>query len=117
MSIDNLDTIDGTALDTETGELVLLISDHFNWSNEQLHLSILQDKINAYFRYVSSGQVYEMYPEAKKGGIRIDCICSFPAPPSTDWFVEEVRKAAAPLKVGFTFKVLPEEYMAQDAKQ
>ncbi len=109
MSIDNPETVDGIGFDKTTDEVVLMISDHFNWSDEQLHLSILQNKINAYFNFVTSGQLHEMHPEAKDKGLRIDCICSFPAPDSTDWFAEEVRKAAAPLNIGFNFQTLAPE--------
>ena len=109
MSIDNFDTIDAIGFDESTNEVVLMISDHFNWSDEQLHLSILQSKINAYFNFVTSGQLYEVHPVAKESGLRIDCICSYPAPDSTEWFAGEVRKAAAPLNIGFNFQTLAPE--------
>lgn len=46
MSVLNSDVLDGVA--HNNGELVMLISDHLDWSNEGEHLLALQDKINAY---------------------------------------------------------------------
>ena len=115
MTIENPEVIDAIGTDTVTGEVVLMISDGLNWSNEHHHLSLLQDKINAYFGVV--GQLREAHPEAKKHGMRIDCICSHPAPESTAWFAEEVRKVAAPLGVGFEFKTIPQDMLAQQATE
>ena len=44
MSVLNSDVLDGVA--HNNGELVMLISDHLDWSNEGEHLLALQDKIN-----------------------------------------------------------------------
>lgn len=63
MSIDQLDKIDIISTDKQ-GETVLYIADHFEWMEEEKHLLLLQDKINAYLQFIESGQIFEEYQAA-----------------------------------------------------
>jgi len=58
MAIDQPETIDAAGTDRETGEIILTIVDAWNWTNEQSHLSALQAKLNAYFGFIESGQMF-----------------------------------------------------------
>lgn len=67
MAIDNLDTIDGMAIDKERQALVLLLTDHLPFEgagalSEKDHLLLLQDKINAYISFIEAEQFRETYP-------------------------------------------------------
>lgn len=48
----------------DENKLVLMIADHLDWENELQHLSLLQDKINAYVSFIESGKIYSVYPDA-----------------------------------------------------
>lgn len=61
MSIAELDKIDGIGTNKEESVLRLMISDHMNWDYEDLHLEILQDKINVYLQYLETKQYVEKY--------------------------------------------------------
>lgn len=68
MAIDNTNVIDGIAIDKNRKALCLLLIDHFAWNrnntlNERDHLILLQEKINAYIRYLETKQFEEQYPE------------------------------------------------------
>jgi hypothetical protein len=68
MAIDNTNVIDGIAIDKNRKALCLLLIDHFAWNrnntlNEHDHLILLQEKINAYIRYLETKQFEEQYPE------------------------------------------------------
>lgn len=69
MSIDQLDKIDfiSTAPD---GKVVLTISDHLIWDQENTHLFQLQSKINSYLHFIESGQIFDSYP-ASKGKVKL----------------------------------------------
>jgi hypothetical protein len=71
MSVEQPNVIDVVSRD-KNGRIVLSISDHLDWENTREHLVILQEKINAYLNFVDSGQVYEMYPEARGSPIEIE---------------------------------------------
>jgi hypothetical protein len=46
-----------------SGEICLTISDHLEWRSD--HLLTLQEKINAYLRFIESGEIFASYPDAK----------------------------------------------------
>ncbi|MDI9364685.1 MAG: hypothetical protein QM541_07020 [Flavobacterium sp.] len=70
MSIEQADKVD--AISTLNDEKVILtISDHLEWDENEQHLQFLQDKINAYLEFIESGQIYEHYPKANTAKVII----------------------------------------------
>lgn len=63
MAVDNQMTVDGIGKSKEPGELILLIADHLDWSDEKGHLTMLQNKINAYALFIESKQYKNIYGE------------------------------------------------------
>lgn len=61
MSIVDLDKIDAAGKDKNENALKLMIADHLDWEYEDIHLEILQDKINVYLQYIESKQYVEKY--------------------------------------------------------
>lgn len=59
MSVVDRNVIDFWHVDDD--KITLCISDHIPWDDEIInaHLVILQDKINDYLDYITSGQIYE----------------------------------------------------------
>ena len=64
MSIIDNRTMDGAALTDDKG-ILLLLTDHLDWSDEYQHLMMLQDKINAYITFLEEKQYEEIYKEAE----------------------------------------------------
>ncbi|WP_029743570.1 DUF6572 domain-containing protein, partial [Streptococcus suis] len=57
MSITDLDQIDGTGLDKgNVNQLNLMIADNLDWECPEIHLELLEDKLNNYYHYIKSGQ-------------------------------------------------------------
>ncbi|WP_017815751.1 DUF6572 domain-containing protein [Paenibacillus shenyangensis] len=65
MSILDRDKVDGIGKNEEENKIALLIADHLNWDNEIEHLTLIQDKINAYISFIESGQAYNIYEDIK----------------------------------------------------
>lgn len=63
MSVLDVNKIDGIGISEDGKSLVLLITDHLDWSNEYEHLIKLQDKINSYISYLESDQYKDIYPD------------------------------------------------------
>ncbi len=61
MAIDNQMSVDGIGKGKEPDELVLLIADHLDWTKEKDHLTLLQNKINAYAMFIESKQYKNVY--------------------------------------------------------
>lgn len=87
MAVDSPKVIDAVGIDNATGEVVLTIADHLEWTSLHDHLAILQDKINSYLGYLESGEMSESYPQGKGRRVRIDIICKHEPPePAIEFF-------------------------------
>lgn len=72
MSVAETNKVDGMGKDKKTGELLLLITDHLDWSQEGEHLLLLQDKLNSYLGFIQSGQYAATYPNDRFTGFVIE---------------------------------------------
>jgi hypothetical protein len=99
MSLENTYTIDAAGVENQSGLTVLTIADSWDWNDVQSHLLALQDKLNAYFQFIESGQIWESYPTARGRKIAIDIVGRFPVPPTVEEFLEKAEQAAALLDV------------------
>jgi hypothetical protein len=105
MSLDDVDVVDAVGTETGDGTVVLSIIDGWDWSDEQRHLRALQNKLNAYFGFVESGQIYEAYPEADGQPLRIDVVSKFPFPEAGLALLEKASAAAAQLNMTVAHRV------------
>jgi hypothetical protein len=65
MSILEKNKVDAIGKSKIENKVALMIADHLDWENELEHLTLLQDKINSYISFIESGQVYNVYSDAK----------------------------------------------------
>jgi hypothetical protein len=72
VSLDSPNTIDLIGTDNLTGSVHLTVVDTDDWSNENDHLKRLQDKLNAYLRFIESGEIEQSYPDSLGRHRRID---------------------------------------------
>jgi len=94
MSVEQTDTIDFASIDKASSDLWLTISDHLPWDeNEGNHLILLQDKLNAYLRFVESGEVLEKVPGAEGRRIVINLVGKFPLRQKAASFLEKAHAA------------------------
>lgn len=60
MSVEDKNVID--FISEKGNNVVLTISDHLEWDEDNEHIFLLQEKINAYLAAIESRQLYEIYP-------------------------------------------------------
>jgi hypothetical protein len=72
MSVDNSNTIDIASLDREANVVCLTVSDHLPWAASLDHQFILQEKLNAYLRFIESGELIEKFPDYEGLPVLID---------------------------------------------
>ena len=66
MAIEKTDVVDAVGVETATGDVVLTIADHLDWErSETQHLQMLKEKLNAYLRFIDSGELLQTYPAAE----------------------------------------------------
>ena len=80
MSIEQKGVIDVLTRSQETGDVTLTISDHLDWAEPLQHMALLQAKIDAYLRFIASGQVWARCPDAVGKGIIIQVAFRCPPP-------------------------------------
>jgi hypothetical protein len=76
MTVDDRNVVDSIGIEKEGGTVVLTICDHRVWGDHS-HLVALQNKLNDYFGFIESGQIYEACPDANGRSIRLDIACQF----------------------------------------
>jgi hypothetical protein len=105
MSLDNIEMVDAVGTENSTNTVVLSIMDSWDWEDQQKHLAALQDKLNAYFGFVESGQIYEAYPEATGKSLRIDIISRYPMPEAGHGVLAKASDVASKLNMSITQRV------------
>ena len=102
MSVEQTDVVDIISIDRETGQVVLTISDHLDWSDSVGHQAILQKKLNTYLAFVESGEILEQYPKAKDRPVAFKVVFRVPPDDSGRTFVEKARAVIE--SAGFTLR-------------
>ena len=110
MTVEDLGKIDVTAIARESGDVILVISDHLDWDeNEGEHLFALQNKLNAYLEFIESGQVYAKIPRAVENKIIIEVVGKFSLSDEAKKFYRLAGKAIEELGYTLRFKHAPSE--------
>lgn len=95
---------DAIGADINNGKIVLSILDSSNWTDERTHLERLQAKLNAYFSFIDSRQIYDDYPDAEGRGLVIDIVTKFPIPESASGFLGKAATAALTVGAELTYR-------------
>ncbi|MFF2484316.1 DUF6572 domain-containing protein [Paenibacillus sp. NPDC058071] len=102
MSVLDKNKIDGIGKSESDNKVALMIADHLDWENELEHLTLLQDKINAYLSFIESGQIYNVYPDAKSvDGFIIDLRFRYKPTENCNKLLEFFRKSTQDLNIEF----------------
>jgi hypothetical protein len=79
MSIEQADKIDFVTIEHKTGDVLLSISDHLSWEDDEgEHLLMLQTKLNTYLAFIEGGQIHRDIPETVGRPVVINLVGKFP---------------------------------------
>lgn len=107
MSVEDKNKIDAISTNKEN-QVVLTISDHLEWNENNEHLIILQDKVNSYMDFLESGQIYESYPSAVGKKIMIQIVFKFLPNRKGEEFIGKVEEIIKANGYNFNFYQLVE---------
>lgn len=65
MSAEQTDVIDIISTERLTGDVVLTVSDHLNWSDIAAHQLLLQSTLNRDLAFVESSEILKHHPNVK----------------------------------------------------
>jgi hypothetical protein len=108
VAIDQTASIDLATIDHASGDLWLSISDHLPWGEDDdgPHLLLLQEKLNAYLRFIESGEVIERIPEASDRNVVINLVGKFSLSPRAEAFFQIACAAIAEAGFRLQFTLL-----------
>lgn len=107
MSVEDKNKIDAISTNKQS-QVVLTISDHLEWNDNNEHLIILQDKVNSYMDFVESGQIYESYPSAVGKNIIIQIVFKFLPNKKGEEFLGKIEKIIKENSYDFNYYQLEE---------
>jgi hypothetical protein len=104
MTVEDNTIVDAVGVDVGSGHVVLTISDHLDWDDEQDHLRTLQEKVNLYLAFIESGELVMKYPQAAGRHPRIDVVFRTRPSGRALGFLETVRKTIESAAIGFGWR-------------
>jgi|ERR1035441_5998342 hypothetical protein len=107
MALERPETVDAVGVENDSEFAVLTIADAWDWQDEQKHLLALQAKLNSYFSFIESGQLWESYPEAAGRQLVIDVVGKFPLPQVGIDLLERASDVCADLSVKIRYRHYP----------
>lgn len=113
MSVEETWSIDAIGVDKQTGDVILTVSDHLEWSDNLKQQTLLQAKLNAYLRFVESGEILERYPNAKERRVVFCVVFKFAPDQEGQQFLARVRQVVESAGIGFRYEVLAVSYRAE----
>lgn len=99
MALERTDVVDAIGIEEATGAAVLTIADAWDWTNDREHLLALQAKLNRYFDFIESGEIWKTYPEAADRDLVIEVVGRFPISPAGRELLRRASEACADLGV------------------
>jgi len=91
MSIIETNKIDAMGLSKDGNGLMLMLADHLDWEDEAEHLTLLQEKINAYLGFIESNQYSDTYPDIAFEYYIIDVSFKYEATENCLKFIEVIN--------------------------
>ncbi len=112
MSVTDEKIIDFAGLDKNGKRLILTITDYLTWGEEtdDVHLLMLQNKLNVYLQYIESGEVNEEFEPDKYNYIVISIIAKYPFSAECLKFLSMSKKAINEAGFGLEWEFMPSCY-------
>ncbi len=104
MTVEQSDVVDSIGVDIQSGSVVLTVSDHLDWGqDEEGHLRLLQDKLNTYLRFVESGELHLAYSDAKGRPVLVEVVFKHAPSHAAREFLSRARAAMSSAGMMLTF--------------
>ncbi len=104
MSVAQTNVVDAIYTDTETGRAILTVINHLDWEDKE-HFLTLQEKLNAYLRFVESGELLDSYPDAQGCDVLINVVCKYAPTDEAKSFLNKVKDVIEGAGIKFTYEV------------
>ena len=110
MTVDQLGVVDVISTDQQTGQVILTVTDHLDWSDSSEHQNMLQKKLNAYLAFVESGEILGRYPDAKDRPLVIKVVFKFKPDQEGKSFLARAKEVIESAGFQLQYEVFAESY-------
>ena len=92
MTVRNTDVVDNVGIEKQTGAVMLIVLDDEAWNDVDEHLGLVREKLNAYLRYVESGEYLGTFEAASmtvppSGTVKVKILARFHPPQQAKAFL------------------------------
>ncbi len=108
MSVLETDLIDYIYLDDEDETPVLVVTDHLTWRppEDERHLDMLRDKLNAQIAFIETGQFKSVWPQYDGRVVRVEVVATCPLTDAANHFYSLARKVMTEANMDLRFQLL-----------
>ena len=108
MSVLETDLIDYIYLDDESDTCVLVVNDPLTWRapEDQRHIDVLRNKLNAQIEFVETGQIRGVWPAYDGGVVRVEVVARCPLTQSAGEFYGLARDVMEQANMDLRFQLL-----------
>jgi hypothetical protein len=99
MTVAQTGIVDWLGIEKGSGHVGLTVLDDLDWSDEQSHLELLQDKLNTYLAFVESGEVFQRLVEetgrvvSEASPVKVTVLAKFDLTPRSRAFLDHATQA------------------------
>jgi len=108
MGLEQSEVIDFISMGKTTGQVNLTIVDALDWMDENSHLILLQDKVNAYLRFIENGELDLKYPKAVGRRRSINVVAQFEPTEAGFRLIQRIRDLIIDAGFNFQFTLRPD---------
>jgi hypothetical protein len=108
MSVLETDIIDYIYLDDDAQTPVLVVSDPLTWKppEDERHLNVLREKLNAQIAFVETGQIKGVWPRYAGGAVRVEVVARCPLNELAAHFYVVAREVMSTANMDLRFQLL-----------
>ena len=105
MSVRDIDIVDYVYLDDDTQTPVLVVSDPLTWKppEDETHLDLLREKLNAQIAFVETGQIKSVWPGYAGGLVKVEVVAKCALTRAAEEFYGLARKTMSEANMDLRF--------------
>jgi hypothetical protein len=114
MRLEQTNTVDFLGVERETGVVIATLVDDADWDDEMQHLRLLQAKINRYFDFIESGEIFSELARttgravSSNHPVKLSILGKHPPRGEGERFLEHVAGIAREAGIQFAYKIVGE---------
>lgn len=91
---------------SKEGHAEIIIVEENPWSGSEEQITLLRSKVSSYLKFISSGQLYEMYPELRDKPTTILLMSDSELDSNTKIVFDEIEESLRKFNINLRFRLM-----------